>query len=85
MTASCLHYWSTGLTERERERQRDRERDREREREGETDRQTDRQTDQCSTMQVRRCMPINVQRVKSAMIALTDGTAFRRFYHKMSG
>ena len=43
MTASCLHYWSTGLTERERETERQRERQREGERG--RDRQTDRQTD----------------------------------------
>ena len=36
------------------------------------------------TIQVRRCMPTNVQRVKSAMIALTGAKAFLRFYQMSS-
>ena len=38
----------------------------------------------CNTMQVWRCMLKNAQRAKSAMNALTDETAFLRFYQKMS-
>ena len=30
-------------------------------------------------------MPTNTKRVKYAMIALTGGTAFLRYYQKMSG
>ena len=38
-----------------------------------------------NNIQVRRCMLTNAQRVKSAMIALTGGKAFLRFYQKISG
>ena len=38
----------------------------------------------CNTLQVWRSMPTNAQKVKSAMIALTCGTAFLRFYQKMA-
>ena len=36
------------------------------------------------TIQVQRCSPTNAQKIKSAMIALTGGTVFLRFYQKMS-
>ena len=38
-----------------------------------------------NNIQVRRCMLTNARRVKFAMIALTGGKAFLRFYQKMSG
>ena len=38
-----------------------------------------------NTTQVPRGTLTNTQRVKSAMIALTDGTAFLRFYQMISG
>ena len=39
----------------------------------------------CNTIQGRRCKPTNAWRAKSAMIALTGGTAFLRFYQKILG
>ena len=39
----------------------------------------------CNTKQVQRYMPTNAWNVKSAIIALTGGTAFLKFYQKMSG
>ena len=38
-----------------------------------------------NTIQRQRCIPTNAQRVKSAIIALTGGTTFLRFYQKMLG
>ena len=39
----------------------------------------------CNTIQLWRCTPTNARRAKSAIIALTGGATFLRFYQKISG